>query len=101
MEIVSEKHDTKNGIWMPTIAFKLPHKVIEYSLTFTEDMIRESGICPLVFLREIEQMLATINYRLLTSSVINSKENRDELIAEVEEGIRNALKRRENEDTQL
>lgn len=31
----------------------LPQNLTQYTLTITEDMIRESGICPLVFVREL------------------------------------------------
>lgn len=53
MKIISEKIDEERGIWQPIIAFNLPQNLTQYTLTITEDMIRESGICPLVFVREL------------------------------------------------
>lgn len=57
MKIISENHDKENGIWKPTIAFNLPQTLTEYTFTITEDMIRASGVCPLVFVKELEKEL--------------------------------------------
>lgn len=55
MKIISENHDKENGIWKPTIAFNLPQNLTQYTFTISEDMIRASGVCPLVFVKELEK----------------------------------------------
>lgn len=55
MEIISEKFDKENGVYQPTIAFYLPQNVMAHSFTITEDMIKTSGLCPLVFVKELEK----------------------------------------------
>lgn len=57
MKIISENHDIENGIWEPTIAFNLPQNITEYTITLTEEMIKDSGVCPLVFVREVQKEL--------------------------------------------
>lgn len=57
MKIISEKFDKENGIYQPTIAFNLPYNLTAYTITLTEDMIKASGICPLIFVREVAKGL--------------------------------------------
>lgn len=57
MKIISENHNKENGIWKPTIAFNLPQNLIEYTITLTEEMIKDGGVCPLVFVREVQKEL--------------------------------------------
>lgn len=50
-------------------------------------MIKDSGVCPLIVAREIQNSLNELSYKLIMESIVDTKNNRERIVNDLINGV--------------